>query len=73
MLTSGQIEHLLAGFAKTWKRSPTEAELKGIIDDWVREELAVRAATEAGLERGDTIIRRRLRQKFEFLLEDARS
>jgi hypothetical protein len=41
-----------------------------MIDDWVREELAVRTATEAGLERGDTIIRRRLRQKFEFLLED---
>jgi hypothetical protein len=70
VLTSGQIEHLVAGFTKTWKRSPTDTELKGIIDDWVREELAVRAATEAGLERGDTIIRRRLRQKFEFLVED---
>lgn len=70
VLASGQIEHLLAGFTKAWKRSPSEAELKGIIDDWVREELAVRAATEAGLDRGDTIIRRRLRQKFELLVDD---
>ena len=70
VITSGQIEHLLAGFTKAWKRSPSEAELKGIIDDFVREELAVRAATEAGLDRGDSVIRRRLRQKFEFLVED---
>lgn len=70
VLTSGQIQHLLAGFTKTWKRAPTQAEVKGIIDDWVREELGVRAATEAGLERGDAVIRRHLRKKFEFLVED---
>jgi hypothetical protein len=70
-LTAGQIEHLAAGFTKTWQRPPTEAELKGLLDDWVREEVAVREAMGAGLDRDDTIIRRRLRQKLEFLVEDA--
>jgi hypothetical protein len=70
VLTSGQIDHLAAGFAKTWQRPPTEAELKGLIDDWVREEIAVREAMTAGLDRDDTIIRRRLRQKLEFVVED---
>jgi PPIC-type PPIASE domain len=70
VLTAGQIEQLAAGFTKTWKRPPTDPELKGIIDDWVREELSVQAAMAAGLDRGDPVIRRRLRSKFEFFVED---
>jgi hypothetical protein len=70
VLTAGQIEHLAAGYAKVRQHPPTEAELKGLIDDWVREEIAVREAMAAGLDRDDTIIRRRLRQKLEFVVED---
>ena len=73
VLTSGQIGHLALGYGKTWQRPPSEAELKGLIDDWVREELAVREAMAAGLDRDDTVIRRRLRQKFEFVAEDVDS
>jgi len=71
VLTGGRIESLVAGFQKTWQRPPSEAELKGLIDDYVREEIATREATAAGLDRDDTIIRRRLRQKLEFLVEEA--
>jgi hypothetical protein len=70
VLSPGQIEHLAAGYTKAWRRPPGEAELKGLIDDWVREEIAVREAMATGLDRDDTVIRRRLRQKLEFLLED---
>ncbi|MBI5551062.1 MAG: peptidyl-prolyl cis-trans isomerase [Desulfobacterales bacterium] len=70
VLTAGQIGHLAAGFAKTWQRPPTEVEIKGLIDDWIREEIAVREAMASGLDRDDTIIRRRLRQKLEFLFEE---
>lgn len=71
VLTTGQVEHLAAAFTKTWQRPPGEADLKELIDDWVREEIAVREAMAVGLDRDDTIIRRRLRQKLEFLVEDA--
>jgi PPIC-type PPIASE domain len=71
VIGAGQVAHLEAGFTRTWSRPPTEAELKGLIDEWVREEIAVREAMSAGLDRDDTVIRRRLRQKFEFLVEDA--
>ena len=71
VLTSGQVQHLAAGFTKVWQRPPTEAEVKGLIDDWVREEIAVREAMVSGLDRDDTVIRRRLRLKLEFLLDDA--
>jgi len=68
---AGIVEHLAAGFEKTWRRAPTDAELKGLVDDYVKEEMATREAVAMGLDRDDTIIRRRLRQKMEFLLEDA--
>jgi len=67
----GQVEHLATGFARTWRRPPTPEELKGLVDDYVREEIASREARAMGLDREDTVIRRRLRQKLEFLVEDA--
>ena len=70
VVTAGRIEHLASGFARTWQRPPTEAELKGLVDDYLKEEIAAREATAGGLDRDDAVIRRRLRQKFEFLAED---
>jgi hypothetical protein len=72
-ITPGLVEHLASGFSRTWQRPPTDAELKGLIDDYVKEEIATREAVGMGLDRDDTIIRRRLRQKLEFLVEDAAS
>lgn len=71
VITPGQVDSIAAGFARTWQRPPTDAELKGLIDDYVREEIAAREAMSAGLDRDDTVIRRRLRQKLEFVAEDA--
>jgi parvulin-like peptidyl-prolyl isomerase len=73
VITPGLVEHLASGFGRTWQRPPTDAELKGLIDDYVKEEIATREAVAMGLDRDDTIIRRRLRQKLEFLVEDAAS
>lgn len=70
VVTPGLIAHLTSGFSRTWQRPPTDAELKGLIDDWIKEEIATREAVATGLDRDDTIIRRRLRQKLEFLVED---
>ena len=70
VITPGQIDSMIAGFGRTWQRPPTEEELKGLVDDYVREEMATREAMAMGLDRDDTIIRRRLRQKLEFLAED---
>lgn len=71
VVTPGLVQHLSSGFTRTWQRPPTEAELKGLVDDYVKEEIATREAVGMGLDRDDTIVRRRLRQKLEFLVEDA--
>ncbi len=69
-VTPGLVAHLASGFARTWQRPPTDTELKSLIDDYVKEEIATREALAMGLDRDDTILRRRLRQKLEFLVED---
>ncbi len=71
VITRGQIGHLAQNFQIVWLRPPTDEELKGLVDDYVREEVAIREALAMGLDRDDTIIRRRLRQKLEFMVEDA--
>lgn len=60
-------------FAKTWQRPPTEEEQKGLIADFVRNEIYYREAIAIGLDRDDEVFRRRLRQKMEFIYEDITS
>ena len=69
-VSAGQVEHLAVAFARARQRPPTPDELKGLIDDHLREEMAAREGRRLGLDRDDTLIRRRLRQKLEFLVED---
>ncbi|MDJ0848902.1 MAG: peptidyl-prolyl cis-trans isomerase [Myxococcota bacterium] len=70
VVSAGKVEHLGALFERTWQRPPTRAELEGLVQDFVREEVAYREGLAAGLDRDDTIIRRRIRQKVDFLAED---
>jgi len=70
VVTRGRIEALATGFTRTWQRPPTEQEMLGLVRDYAREEAAYRAAMAQGLDRDDTVIRKRLRQKLEFLSED---
>jgi hypothetical protein len=71
VITEARVTALGENFAKTWLRPPTPEELKGLIDDHVREEVFYREAIAMGLDRDDTVVRRRLRQKMEFLAEDS--
>ena len=70
LITQGRIESLETAFSRTWRRPPTASELAGLIRDYVREEVFAREAVALGLDKDDTIIRRRLRQKLEFVSED---
>lgn len=52
------------------KDSLTPEEQRTAIDEWVREELLYREGLRLGLERDDTVVRRRIVQKMQFLFED---
>ncbi len=70
VVSPGQIEHMVNTFARTWQRPPDEVEVKGLIDQYVREEVFAREAMKLGLAQNDVIIRRRLQQKMEFIADD---
>ncbi len=69
-VSGGQIDHLATRFSVFRQRPPTAAELKGLIDEHVREEILSREAVTLGLDRDDPIIRSRLKQKMEFIADD---
>ena len=70
VITKGQVASTVLGFTRTWQRPPSDEELEGLIRDRVRDEVYYREALALGLDRDDVIIRRRLRQKMEFITED---
>jgi len=70
VISGRQIETLAEGWRRTWQRAPTAAELEGLIQDAIQEEILYREALALGLDRDDSIVRRRLRQKMEFLSEE---
>lgn len=70
-ITQAQVERLAAGWAQTWRRPPTPAEIDALIRDHVKEEVYYREGMRLGLHQDDTIIRRRIRSKMEFLASSA--
>jgi hypothetical protein len=66
-VAESDIDRLTEQFAAVWSRPPTSDEMAGLIDEHVREEIYYREALALGLDRNDAVIRRRLRQKMEFL------
>ena len=69
-IPASQVEVLLDSWARMWQRPPTPREAEKLIEDYVREEIYYREAIKLGLDQNDIIVRRRLRQKMEFLAED---
>ncbi|WP_171033101.1 peptidyl-prolyl cis-trans isomerase [Qipengyuania marisflavi] len=53
------------GFAQMMGRPPTDAELSGLIERRVREEVLYREALRLGLDRDDPAVRRRLATKMD--------
>lgn len=71
LVSEGRIQQLAEIFNRTWQRPPAPQELRGLIEAYVKEEIYYREALKIGLDRDDTLIRRRMQQKMEFLTEPA--
>lgn len=57
-------------FESQWKRPPTPEEYRALVEEKIREEVLYREGIAMGLDRDDTIVKRRMAQKVEFLAED---
>ena len=69
-VTAADIDQLRAGWERQMGRPPFPEELQGLTDNFIREEVLVREALALGLDRDDAVVRRRLVQKMDFLVED---
>jgi hypothetical protein len=73
IVSSNQLQQLERGFSKTWMRSPTGIELEGLIANHIKNEVFYREALAMGLEENDQVVRNRLRQKLELLMDNMAS
>ncbi|WP_112477920.1 hypothetical protein [Vibrio variabilis] len=69
-ISDARIEQMYNRFEKLWHRPPSDIEMTGLIDDYLLDEIYALEARELGLDKGDGVIKKRLRQKMEFMLFD---
>ena len=69
VVDANRIDALVARFERTWQRPPTQQELEGLVDGWVREEILYREGLALGLDRDDPVVRRRMAQKVDFMID----
>jgi hypothetical protein len=70
VISDTEVEWMQSTWNKKWGRMPTDDELQGLIESYIREEVLYREGLAMGLDKDDTIIRRRLATKMEFLAKD---
>ncbi len=73
VVRDSDLQRLSDQWALQMRRPPTQQELGGLVDQFVKEEIYYREARRLNLDANDTIVRRRMVQKLTFLTEDIAS
>jgi peptidyl-prolyl cis-trans isomerase C len=73
VLTFDDLRTLDMSFVSQWHRQPTPEEFRGLVEGFIRQEVLYREGLAMGLDKDDTIVKRRMAQKMEFLSEDVAS
>jgi peptidyl-prolyl cis-trans isomerase C len=71
VITADDLAQIRLTWMVQWHRPPTSEEMHNLLGGKIREEVLSREALALGLDKDDTIIKRRLAQKMEFVMEDA--
>jgi hypothetical protein len=69
-VSSADIDWFRTMWRKRMGREPTVEELRGQVNQLIREEILRREAVAIGLDEGDMVVRRRLAQRMDFLFRD---
>jgi hypothetical protein len=69
-ITAAEVEWLSHTWARQWQRPPSAEELRSLVAGYLKEELLAREARAFRLDENDTVVRRRLAQKMEFMVQD---
>ena len=69
-ITADDLAQLRIAWMAQWRRPPTADEMRNLLDGKIREEVLSREAVALGLDKDDTIVKRRLAQKMQFVMDD---
>jgi len=69
-LSLDELRTMTAYFESQWHRPPTPQEFQALVEDKIKEEVLYREGLAMGLDKEDTIVKRRMAQKVQFLAED---
>ena len=69
-ISEAEIQRLGDQWVMQMRRQPTDQEMRGLVEQLVKEEIYYREARRLNLDVDDTIVRRRMVQKLTFLTED---
>jgi len=64
------IERVRALYAQQWGAPPADADMPKLVENYLRSEILAREGASLGLMADDAVVRNRLVQKMEFLLQD---
>jgi hypothetical protein len=67
VIDAPRVATLVDGFERSRRRPPTAAELDGLVESYIRDEVLFREGLALGLDRDDSVIRSRVRLKMEVL------
>lgn len=70
VISESDIDRMITLFERKLQRLPTQQELNGLVEADIREQILYREALAMGLDEDDTIVRRRMAQKVEFMFND---
>jgi len=70
VISKADINRISMLWEKKWQRPPAPFEMDGMLESQIREEVLYREALSMGLDQNDSVVRRRLAQKVEFISSD---
>ena len=70
VLGADDFAQLASLFRTQWRRDPTPQEFGAMLESKVQEEVLYREGLAMNLDKGDTIVKRRMAQKMQFIAED---
>jgi hypothetical protein len=71
VVSQARVDDMAREYRAQLGRSPTQEQLAGLVDTYVHDEILYREGVAQGLGRDDPVIRRRVLQKYEIILEEA--
>ena len=70
LIVDSDVDRLIKAYQQNWNTRPDSSTLQKLLEEEIKSEIFYREALRMQLDHNDEIIRRRLKQKYEFLVKD---